>query len=634
MAIKAFYRAHQKLFQRHVFGIYTIASSLTLTCSQLILFQSFCHIFQHNNFFLRNHHKPHNYSGQINYCNQIDNSKGGHHHQHFHQKYQHPVSLDIFKSMTKRKISNQSDDNIPVRRSSRLKTMKEKEQKEGMKQVNKKEIVMKKDQTREKRKAATRNSKKGSKTSKPCKITHVSPKITTTTNLKETYPLKEINNDVQDRSKKTEDKKSMIKKKNVIESKDTSSSAQISPCLGNKIHDPSLLLLDLGTLVKGKLIKRPSSKIRSPYVADVKLLMDENDECLHEEEQNSENNDTMIVQAHSPALDVGGLCSNGAVVYMSKRAPGGKTSHSIELVLAPGPRGEKNDDYVLVGCHPSLGEKLAEEVLKRGLLQEYLGFGPAELKKNTSTKKVSSKKKTEKKKKKGGKATKIVESDESPSNQDDAQQNDEDTTTNKTVLYRQRTYGDSRVDFELINSSTPKCDDESSAETKRALIEVKNVVCSDYCGEHAPSKTGPNHCVIIAPETKHHKENDAEAMVKIESTSKVPQSYKRSGIFPWGRVGQTFEGQKVVSERAIKHLRNLSKLNNNSESNKGKVQTVVLFVINRSDCESMRACHEACPVFAKELKSTSDNGTIVLSFGIHWTESGKAFFDGIIPVSL
>ena len=47
----------------------------------------------------------------------------------------------------------------------------------------------------------------------------------------------------------------------------------------------------------------------------------------------------------------------------------------------------------------------------------------------------------------------------------------------------------------------------------------------------------------------------------------------------------------------------------------------------------MRACHEACPVFATELKAVFDRGTLVVSFRTRWTESGKAYFDGIIPMT-
>mmetsp|Transcript_14500 Transcript_14500/g.18316 ORF Transcript_14500/g.18316 Transcript_14500/m.18316 type:complete len:290 (+) Transcript_14500:1-870(+) len=280
-------------------------------------------------------------------------------------------------------------------------------------------------------------------------------------------------------------------------------------------------------------------------------------------------------------------------------------------------------DYVLVGCHPSLGEKLAEEVLKKGLLQECLDFGPAEL-----YKPKPKEKKKKKKPKRGTKVKKDVDelADIENIERDNADASNNDSTLVGTVLYKQRTYGDSRIDFELVKSILSSEEGNSEVEIKRALIEVKNVVCSDYSAKYAPVKTGPNHCVVIAPESQNESR-----------TSNSDEDYKRSGIFPWGRVGQVFEGKKVVSERAIKHLRNLSKLRkikNIENEEVQNVQTVVLFVINRSDCEKMRACHEACPVFATELKSVSDQGTLVLSFRIRWTKNGKAYFDGIIPVSL
>jgi DNA-binding sugar fermentation-stimulating protein len=165
---------------------------------------------------------------------------------------------------------------------------------------------------------------------------------------------------------------------------------------------------------------------------------------------------------------------------------------------------------------------------------------------------------------------------------------------------------------------------------RQSLIEVKNVVCTDVKANLAPKKRGINHCVIVS-ET---------------------EPYSRTALFPWGRVGQTFEGNKVVSERAIKHLRNLANLSSMPSSLSSSSPTtrtssspttttsstnfngIVLFVVNRSDCESMRACHEACPIFASELKAAVDKGCTVVSFKVHWTTDGKAYFDRIVPVKL
>ena len=106
-------------------------------------------------------------------------------------------------------------------------------------------------------------------------------------------------------------------------------------------------LLDLGPLIQGTVLKRPSATIRSPYVADVLLP------------------DSTTVLAHAPALDVGGLCSVGSKVLLKPRPPGGKTSHSIELVYCLGP--ETGNGKCLVGAHPRLGEQLSKIVLGEGL---------------------------------------------------------------------------------------------------------------------------------------------------------------------------------------------------------------------------------------------------------------------------
>jgi len=355
------------------------------------------------------------------------------------------------------------------------------------------------------------------------------------------------------------------KPKKAAKRKRTSGTTGTTPILAptsstNSLQNEHGLLLDLGPLIKGKLIKRPSATIKSPYVSDV-MIIGENGE------------EGEIVLAHSPALDVGGLCVVNTTVFMSKRPPGGKTSHSIELVLAPAPDCSTVQDGsgILVGAHPQLGEKLAESVLQKGLLQDVIGYGEARL--DTSKRSSSKKKKEQVKPEEDG-----------------------------VVLRRQCTYGDSRVDFELVDHSIK---DEKKC---LSLVEVKNVVCSDVAASLAPEKTGPNHCVIIS---------DSE-------------DYSRTAIFPWGRIGQTFEGKKVVSERAIKHLRNLGNLTATDDG----INAIVLFVINRSDCEEFRACHEQCPMFAAELKAASEKGCIVTSFRVRWTREGKAYFDGIVPVTL
>ena len=66
------------------------------------------------------------------------------------------------------------------------------------------------------------------------------------------------------------------------------------------------------------------------------------------------------------------MCIPGSEVYLSKRDGSGTTSHSIELVRGAPLTNKASDKGVLVGAHPRLGELVAQEVLKRGLLKDEL----------------------------------------------------------------------------------------------------------------------------------------------------------------------------------------------------------------------------------------------------------------------
>jgi len=353
------------------------------------------------------------------------------------------------------------------------------------------------------------------------------------------------------------------------------------------VYDNMPPLLTLGRLIRGTLIKRPSATIRSPYVADVKI---------------PGKNDTVL--AHAPALDVGGLCFPGSDVYMLERPPGGKTSHSIELVCGD-PVNEGEDSGVLVGAKPHLGEVIAEEVLKRGLITQDIlqlkdGFtlGPVNdfTKKSSSPKKGSPKKQSPAKKK-------------LKTNEDDTKLLDTKPSVTETEtminLQQQVTIGDSRVDFQMTLTKPDR-------QTHNVVFEVKNVVCADYQSSNAPVPKSPGHCVVVAPEGKKDDE------------------YKRAALFPWGKTrGQKFNDKPVVSERACKHLKNLE-----SMLDKKNVTPVVLFIVNRGDCQSMRACHEKDPVFAEILSDVIKAGVKALAVRVRWTEGGECFYDGMLPVNV
>ena len=371
-------------------------------------------------------------------------------------------------------------------------------------------------------------------------------------------------------------------------------------------------LINLGKLIRGTLVRRPSIQIKSPYVADVSLhkSMSKSNAAKTSNKRgtNKSSNDDgsqgTIVLAHAPALDVGGMCVAGSEVYLSERCTGsvGATSHSIELVRAHArsPNSDSEDEArgVLVGAHPRLGELIAEEVLKRGLLKNALplsnGFelGPLLDHDEQIPKKARGKRR---------------KSNSASDSEERLETNDGVTPKRKIYLKQQVTLGDSRVDF-VVTLTHPILQT-----SHRVVFEVKNVVCADYEAGTEPVKMGPNHCVVVAPATQNVGGSD--------------RRYRRTALFPWSRTrGQTFEGRKVASERALKHLRNLESLVDEN------VTPVVLFVVNRSDCESVRACHESCPVFKEVLESAMKSGVRALGVRVRWTEEGECFYDGVVPV--
>ena len=71
------------------------------------------------------------------------------------------------------------------------------------------------------------------------------------------------------------------------------------------------------------------------------------------------------------------------------------------------------------------------------------------------------------------------------------------------------------------------------------VVEVKSCVCADYHRDTAP------------PGGKKDR------YVTVSSTVEAGE-YRRTGLFPIGKRGQDWQGQKVVSARCVKHLRHLA----------------------------------------------------------------------------
>jgi DNA-binding sugar fermentation-stimulating protein len=191
--------------------------------------------------------------------------------------------------------------------------------------------------------------------------------------------------------------------------------------------------------------------------------------------------DGSVCMAHAPGMELGGICVAGARLLLSRPAKAGttKTAFSIQLVAADAPQAGREACWV--GAYPLLGNRLVAAALKRGLLVSSLGAHSA--------------------------------------------------------VRAEATHGAMRVDFQLTHDAVASA---GSAHIT-TLLEVKNVVCSDF----PPLST--------APKPKGYDLVYGEAA--------VPGGYARAAIFPVGKRGQKLEdGTPVVSTRAIKHVRELAQL--------------------------------------------------------------------------
>lgn len=114
----------------------------------------------------------------------------------------------------------------------------------------------------------------------------------------------------------------------------------------------SILLVDLKEVCRGEIVNRPSKKCKTPYVADVRIEMGQDQEIL----------------GHSPSLGCCGLADKGAIVLMTPTSSCGSTkqpvcSYRIDLAIY-----REDDKEIIVGINPKLGETIAEEALKQNCI--------------------------------------------------------------------------------------------------------------------------------------------------------------------------------------------------------------------------------------------------------------------------
>lgn len=95
-------------------------------------------------------------------------------------------------------------------------------------------------------------------------------------------------------------------------------------------------------LIRVEVVKRPSAKIKSPYVADIKL----------------ENGDLAL--CHTPGLGCCGLVSAGRFIYVSKSSESSKTDYTAQIAEC-----SDSEGIYYAGIHPLVSQNVAAKLLHK-----------------------------------------------------------------------------------------------------------------------------------------------------------------------------------------------------------------------------------------------------------------------------
>jgi len=264
-------------------------------------------------------------------------------------------------------------------------------------------------------------------------------------------------------------------------------------------------------IINGSLIKRPSKNVKSPYMADIVI--------------NEENDDDNTHLAHCPSLGVSGLLNTHTNLYLSVNDnKTRKSNYTVELIDVPINKIEKT----IANTNPQMGNIIFEKLLINGFLPEFKNF---------------------------------------------------------KSYKREKKIGDSRIDFYIIKEN----DEEE-------YVEIKSVVLCDFEKNNFPS--------YIEPEI-----------------SKL-NNYKKGAIFP---DGYRKNKNVPISERAIKHVKTLSKIK--KELN---INTSLYFIVQRDDCEYFKPSNK--DQFYKECLKEHKDYINIKSVSVKWTDKGICYFNKFLPV--
>ena len=161
---------------------------------------------------------------------------------------------------------------------------------------------------------------------------------------------------------------------------------------------------------------------------------------------------------------------------------------------------------------------------------------------------------------------------------------------------------------------------------QQRAVEVKTVVDTDYS------------TMALPPPSDGNKTQRRRRCIFTSDR----QPYTRTALFPWGTSQQKGpDGEKVVSTRAIHHVRELTRIvkgecqdNFSGNNNHTAAAATLLLVVLRGDAQAFQPNAEACPSFARYLHDAHKAGVHVVAKRVSWNERGECWddHDSVLPI--
>lgn len=107
-------------------------------------------------------------------------------------------------------------------------------------------------------------------------------------------------------------------------------------------------------------------------------------------------------------------------------------------------------------------------------------------------------------------------------------------------------------------------------------------------------------------------------------------------IFPWGKPRQKDDltGTKVVSKRAIKHVRELTKIATGEKQDPKypNLKTAIVFMVVRNDATAFMPDYRTCPTFHQEVVIARNTGVKIFSYAFDMKRDGTCSFISELPI--